>query len=103
MKVWIEQGVVWNLQPKAQEGFRHVVKLFKKHKKDVFVTSGAEGDHMPDSLHYCRRAWDQRNAGFKKSEILKALPGGGKFWDVIEYPKWNGLHIEYDPKLEVKI
>ena len=92
-KIWIEQGVIWNLQPVAHEGFRRVIKLAVKMGCDIYVLSGAEGDHQPDSLHYPGLAWDMRTNGFTKQVLLVAL---GKEWDVIAYD-W-GFHCEYDPK-----
>ena len=90
MKVWIEQGVSWNLMYRAAEGFRQVIKAAKQ---DIFITSGREGDHRPDSLHYLGRAWDMRKSGFTKAKLKRIL---GKDWDVIQY-SW-GFHVELDPK-----
>ena len=96
INVWFQIGVTWNLQPVAAEGFRQVVK---NAEEDVYVTSGREGDHHPASLHYLGLAWDQRAGSYEdKEDMLDVLPGGDKNWDVIYYPKWNGFHIEYDPK-----
>lgn len=92
-KVWIEQGVYWNLLPIAQEGFR---KVCAHAQKDVYITSGKEGDHQPGSLHYSGLAWDMRKSGYTKPLLLYTLPGGDKVWDVVEYD-W-GFHVEYDPK-----
>ena len=94
-KIWIEQGVIWDLQPVAQEGFRRIVRAAKK---DVFVTSGKEGDHSPASLHYSGLAWDMRSCGLTKNQMYWVLPGGELKWDIIYYPTWKGYHIEYDPK-----
>jgi hypothetical protein len=96
IKVWIEQGVVWDLQPVAAEGFRQVCKYAMYVEQDVFVTSGREGDHSPNSLHYLGLAWDMRKKGFIKEELLEILPFGDKHWDIVEY-EW-GFHIEFDPK-----
>ena len=90
IKVWIEQGVVWDLKLHAAQAFRRVLKAARQ---DVFVTSGREGDHQADSLHYLGLAWDMRKCGFTKRQLQKIL---GKFYDVVSYP-W-GFHIEYDPK-----
>lgn len=92
-KVWIEQGTVWDLQPEAQEGFRAVCK---HATKDIYVTSGKEGDHMAGSLHYSGLAWDMRKSGYTKPLLLHTLPGGDEVWDVVEY-SW-GFHVEYDKK-----
>jgi len=92
MKVWIEQGVIWDLRPEAAAGFR---KIIKAAKSDIFVTSGREGDHAPWSLHYLGLAWDARSCGLTKKEMQKIL---GADFDIVYYPNWKGYHIEYDPK-----
>lgn len=93
VKVWFEQGVVWDLEPETHEGFRQVVK---SATEDIYITSGREGDHHPASLHYLGRAWDMRFHGFTKEKLLAVLPGGDKVWDVVQYG-W-GFHVERDPK-----
>lgn len=101
IKVWIEQGVIWDLQPLAAEGFR---KIVAKAKKDVFVTSGREGDHLPHSFHYPGLAWDMRSCGLKRKEMLDILDDVGNGilgnnWTIIYYPSWKGYHIQYRPRL----
>ena len=86
MRVWIQQGTVWNLEPKTAEGFRQVVK---HASEDIYVTSGAEGDHRPDSFHYTFRAWDMRKCGYTKARLKKVV---GPNYDVVEY-SW-GFHVE---------
>ena len=97
IKVWIEQGVIWDLQPVAQEGFRRIVA---SAKRDVFVTSGGEGDHLPHSMHYSGLAWDMRSCGLKRNEMVAILMtvAPAKFWVVIYYTAWNGYHIQYRPQ-----
>jgi hypothetical protein len=95
IKVWIEQGVVWGLNYPADEGFRQIVK---HATRDVYVTSGREGDHDPASLHYLGLAWDMRSCGLTKKQMYGILPGGELCWDIVYYPDWKGYHIEYDPK-----
>ena len=92
-KVWFEQGCVFTPIPIVAEGFRRVVKLAKQLECNVNVTSGREGDHMVDSLHYLDRAWDMQTNKFILFKLKEVL---GKGWDVVEYP-W-GFHCEYDPK-----
>ena len=93
INVWFQQGTVWDLQSLAAEGFRQVVK---HASEDIYVTSGREGDHRADSLHFYGLAWDMRKCGYTKARILSILPGGDAKWDVVEY-SW-GFHTEYDPK-----
>jgi len=92
-KIWIEEGVIWDLDPIARPGFRRVKKLAVKLGCSVHVLSGREGDHQPDSLHPDGLAWDMQKDKFTKSDLLVTL---GDEWDVIEYD-W-GFHCEYDPK-----
>lgn len=59
IRVWIEQGVVWNLDQETSKGFRKVVRFWRKLSTDVFVTSGSEGTtHLPHSYHHHKRAFD---------------------------------------------
>ena len=62
------------------------------------ITSGNDGKHMRDSLHYTDKAIDIRTIDMKYSHInvinlRKAL---GKDYDVIR--EYNHIHLEYDPK-----
>lgn len=91
--VWYDQGVIWRPTEKTEEGFRRVVKVYERKRLDVYVLSGADGDHMMSSLHYVGRAFDIRKNGVRVAEIRRAL---GKDWDVVVY-SW-GFHCEYDPK-----
>jgi hypothetical protein len=90
VKVWFQQGTVWDLLPQAYEGFR---KMVKHAVKDVYITCGCEGDHLPHSLHYAKKAWDMRKSGFTRKRLREIL---GRDWDVVAYP-W-GFHVELDPK-----
>ena len=74
IKVWHEQGIVWDPRPILEEGYRRIIA---KAKKDVFVMSGREGDHLPHSLHYSGLAWDMRSCGLRKAEMLEILKGVG--------------------------
>ena len=87
--VWFQQGVVWDLRLAAHEGFRQVIK---HAKAGVFVTSGREGNHHPDSLHYLGLAWDMRHCGYTKDRLLEVLPGGGLYWRVVS--RADGFHVE---------
>ncbi len=91
--VWFDQGVIWDPRPVAEDGFRRVCELFFQKRKDLFVLSGKDGDHLPHSFHYVGLAWDQRGSGISKAELLFVL---GEGWQVVSYA-W-GHHIEFDPR-----
>jgi len=92
--VWIQQGVYLDLRPEMIDGLQKIKTLFKIEKRDLYITSGTEGDHQMNSFHYSGRAIDIRKAtGITKKMIEQAVKPG---FDVIPYD-W-GFHIEWDPK-----
>ena len=67
------------------------------------ITSKEDGQHMPTSLHYKKRAFDWRTYQVPAAErpalkagVQKAL---GPDWDVVL--EKDHLHTEYDPKTKV--
>ena len=92
--VWIQQGVYLDLRPEMIDGLQKIKTLFLKKGKDLYITSGTEGDHQMNSFHYSGMAIDIRKAtGITKGMIQSAL---GNQFDIVVY-SW-GFHIEWDPK-----
>lgn len=75
--------------------------IYKKHGQDCIVTSGNDGLHKMNSLHYTGYAVDLRTRCLQDreteqnvaAELAAAL--GAEFDIVLEK---NHLHIEYDPE-----
>lgn len=67
---------------------------------DMWVTSGNDSVHMPDSKHYHDEALDFRTRGLSKAKIAAwaevARRRLGRNYDVVI--ESNHLHVEYDPK-----
>ena len=92
--VWYEQGVVSEpLHSEMEKGLHKIKLLYYTNKKDLFILSVREGDHIMFSFHYEGRAVDFKKNGITKAMLQDTL---GKDFDVIEYD-W-GFHVEYDPK-----
>jgi len=89
MTIWYKQGVCGDLQIVAQKGLGRIDNAYKK---DLFVTSLRDGNHMPGSLHYIGLAFDIRPT-MEKRDIKRIL---GPKWDVVD--EGNHIHCEYDPK-----
>ena len=68
--------------------------------RKAVITSGRDGKHKTNSLHYAGKAIDIRTRDLKKSlvqKLARALRSklGGKFDVVVET---DHIHIEFDPK-----
>jgi len=72
---------------------------YAKHGKDVVITSGIDGSHKSNSLHYKGRALDLRTRHLsdgQRVEIMTELKARlGPNYDVLF--EGNHFHIEYDP------
>ena len=72
---------------------------YAKMGKDVVITSGAEGTHRPDSLHYKGRAIDLRTRHLTDAERVEIMDDmkaalGSDFQTLFE---GDHFHLEYDP------
>lgn len=75
-------------------------KIHAQHGIELTITSGLEGVHIPESLHYKGMAFDSRIGGIKP-DVVKSIADKirkrlGKKYDVVLSA--TNLHIEYDPK-----
>lgn len=81
-----------------------VAGVYEELGLNCVITSGDDGDHMKDSLHFEGKALDFRTNGLLPQH-LRLIPGLvktalGADFDVVLENK-NGvthLHVEYDPK-----
>lgn len=96
--VWYEQGVISEpLYEMMNRGWHEIKKLYHDRKKDLFVLSVREGDHLMYSFHYDGKAIDFKKNGITKKYIQNCLSlVGNNLFQVVEY-SW-GFHVEYDPK-----
>lgn len=70
--------------------------------REAIVTSGNDGRHGPNSLHYKGRAMDLRTKDLEPSQVsrlaMELKKTLGNDWDVVIEHKPPHIHIEYDPK-----
>lgn len=94
-----KQNVIVIFNSRAQYTFARVDSIWKDIElEEAVLTSGVDGTHGPNSLHYQGRAWDFRLP--KQVEKVMAalkLELGGADYDVLL--EGDHIHIEYDPKL----
>jgi uncharacterized protein YcbK (DUF882 family) len=86
------------LQSQMAAAIPMVAAVYAKYKYDTVITSGDDGKHSMNSLHYVGRALDFRIRHVKSddigpiaAELRQALPG----YDVVR--ETTHIHIEYDP------
>ena len=75
-----------------------VCKMYNGSNYEVTVTSGNDGKHMENSLHYKNaaidiRTFDMRTPSYTARMLKENL---GSNFDVVY--EINHIHIEYDPK-----
>lgn len=97
----IKTGVdLRGLQPQMVLAYVLIREVYGRHGYTCTITSGSDGKHGPESLHYKGCALDIRTRdvlpdtlGVMVLEIKQAL--GGQFDVVLEK---DHLHVEFDPK-----
>ena len=100
----IKRGVkLRNLQP--QMVFAAIIAhqvLEEEFKRELVITSGSEGKHSKNSLHYCGYAIDIRSnhlGDIFTDEVVKKLQEQlADEYDVVK--STNCIHIEYQPETE---
>lgn len=77
-----------------------VEDVYEAHGYPAVITSGTEGKHSTNSLHYVGKALDFRTRFLRpmeKAEITQNIANIlGDDFDVV--PERRHLHVEYDPK-----
>ena len=92
---------ITNLCPELREKLYEIDRVFHLFTdREAVITSGNDGQHMQNSLHYADRAIDLRT-WFIPTKTRKLLVNElkdrlGKNFDVVD--EGNHIHIEYDPK-----
>jgi len=98
----LKTGVsIKNISPQMVIACMVAKDLYDTLDQEFVITSGCDGNHIQDSLHYVGKAVDIRTREFPTEGQCKAVANEigvrlGKEFDVI-YHK-NHIHIEYDPK-----
>jgi hypothetical protein len=77
-----------------------VASVFQYLRTELVITSGIEGQHGAESLHYSGRAVDLRTRHLNESQIVFVVEKLNELlnadFDVVR--ESDHLHIEYDPK-----
>lgn len=98
-----KSGVVLSNLAAMEHARRIVARVWVQYGYQLVVTSGYEGQHSADSLHYRGLAEDYRTRDIASSMLprmvddVKALLG--RDYDVVL--ESTHLHVEYDPKVPV--
>ena len=98
----IKKGVRLDLlQPQMTPVMIAVERIWWVHGRDPTITSGNDGKHRSDSLHYQGLALDFRTkdlsdtlAIFFRDQLVSSL---GENYDVLLEFEPRHMHIEYDP------
>ncbi len=101
MGYFIKYGVKFvDLVPQMVLANTIISQVIGGHGYDVVITSGSDGQHKAESLHYSGRALDYRtrnmdpaDARVIATELSRAL---GENYDVVLED--DHIHVEYDPK-----
>ena len=77
-----------------------IFEVFRDHDESVVITSGTDGRHRADSLHYSGMAFDFRTRTVRLDDrmaLTASLQGalGEEFDVILEY---DHIHIEHDPR-----
>ena len=74
-------------------------------KKEMVVTAGFDGKHMPGSKHYEGNAFDMRSRIYTDHELRELVDNLrenlGSDYDVVD--EVSHIHVEYDPKQGVGV
>jgi hypothetical protein len=100
-------GIKSGVQPPLLRIFAAISNVAQEldHPKEVVITSGMDGQHMPNSYHYSLRALDVRTKTFSciaaKQEFLELLKEelGGDYDVLLEGlgRLHEHIHVEFDP------
>lgn len=76
-----------------------IFEVFRDYDVSPVITSGTDGRHMPESLHYVGLAFDFRTRHVQPDDripLTAALQAGlGEAFDVVL--ESDHIHVEYDP------
>ena len=94
-----KKNVIVIFNGKTMSAFPHIERVYKDIGVPCVCTSGMDGVHSENSLHYEARAWDFRTTDVKDipnlvARLKKALDP--MYYDVVA--ETDHIHIEYDPK-----
>ena len=83
------------------EVIKVLAKMYERYSEDLMITSGTEGAHIINSLHYIGHAIDFRPGSRSKGDVMSALRDAGfnqRDFDLVDGYADKHWHLEYDPK-----
>jgi len=97
----IKPGVdLRGLQPQMAVAYTICSTIYARYGTRCVITSGSDGTHGPNSLHYVGKALDLRThtlPGIQVPLVFKEIQEAlGEQFDCINEP--THVHIEFDPK-----
>lgn len=101
----IKAGVdLRGLTPQMAVAYTIACTVYQRHNYDCVITSGSDGKHGPNSLHYSGKALDLRTNNLRSESVhpiyLKLKQALGEQFDVVL--ESDHIHLEWDPKEQAK-
>ena len=96
----IKAGVdLRGLQPQMALAYTIASRVFFDNGQACVITSGSDGQHGPNSLHYCGKALDVRTHHLRPEQVHPVYVAlkealGDQFDTILES---DHIHIEFDP------
>lgn len=97
----IKAGVdLRGLTPQMAVAYTIACAVYQRQNYDCVITSGSDGKHGPNSLHYSGKALDIRTNNLRSESVhplyLKLKQALGLQFDVVL--ETDHIHLEFDPK-----
>ena len=91
--------ILRGLNKKMLPVFLKAPDIWRKHGKNMVITSGLEGKHCKNSRHFAGMALDLRSLNLDRnarSQVRNELAGalGSEYWILMEN---DHIHVEYNP------
>lgn len=98
----LKDGVVWqDMHPKIEDARQLVEKVYEEFKTELVITSGRDGKHGDNSLHYSGRAMDTRTFNILENLLKRLKEVLGSEYDIVL--EKDHIHIEWDPNHDSQI
>lgn len=97
----IKAGVdLRGLTPQMAVAYTIASAVYQRHNYECVITSGSDGKHGPNSLHYSGRALDLRTNHLRAESVhpiyMKLKQALGEQFDTVL--ESDHIHIEFQPK-----
>ena len=100
--IWIKEGAIVRYICKEIRKAKGIAyRVYARYGLDLYITSGGEGNHREDSIHYVDNAIDirwPRDSNLIDPIHLDLKKDLGKDYDIVKNNTYKIFHIEFDPK-----